>query len=76
MERVFKKDVGKRFVRGMVKDYPITTWNNIANSADAELDDFSMPVSELANEFKGDDDAKVERNITRSTAKGPTTYFS
>ena len=46
MERIFTKDVGKNFKRGQVKEYPITTWRDIAASVKRPLDSFSKPTDE------------------------------
>ena len=42
--RVFTKDVGKRFKKGDVRDYPAPTWSGISRSLKLKLDKFSQPV--------------------------------
>lgn len=42
MERVFLKDVGKNFKKGMVKDFPRSVWEQIEKSAGEKLAGFSV----------------------------------
>ena len=52
MERVFIRDIG-RFSIGEVRDYPTSTWKQIAISAKRPLDAFTKPVeSVVAESFK------------------------
>ena len=44
MERIFTKNIGKRFKKGDVKDYPPIVWANIEKSAKANLESFSRPA--------------------------------
>jgi len=41
VERVFTRDVGKNFKKGEVRDYPASTWQQIAKSAKLKLEAFS-----------------------------------
>lgn len=45
MERMFTRDVGKRFKKGEVRDYPGATWNDIARIVGRKLDTFSSLVT-------------------------------
>lgn len=42
MERMFTKDVGKRFKKGDVRDYPPSTWVTIARNVKMKLETFSQ----------------------------------
>lgn len=53
MRLVFTKDVGKNFEAGMIKDYPKSVWERIADSAKMKLNKFTKPVDEMAEQFKG-----------------------
>jgi hypothetical protein len=44
MQRVFTKPIGKNFLKGDIRDYPISVWRDIARSAKEELDHFSTAV--------------------------------
>lgn len=47
MERVFTRNVGKRFKKGDKRDYPPATWKTIATNAKMKLDTFSTPVATM-----------------------------
>jgi len=51
MERVFTKNVGKKFKAGDIRDYPLATWKAIARDAMAPLKYFSQPVKEAVKEM-------------------------
>ena len=47
MERVFIQDVPARFRIGDVRDYPLSTWNDIARSHGAKsVSDIALPPGE------------------------------
>lgn len=45
-ERVFVRDLPPRFKRGMLKDYPVSTWKQIAASAKLPLEKIALPPVE------------------------------
>lgn len=47
MQRVFTKNVGKRFKKGDVRDYPPVTWQQIAANARMKLDTFTTPAANM-----------------------------
>lgn len=53
MRLVFTKDVGNNFKAGVVKDYPLSVWKQIAKSVKTDLNRFTKPVDDFTNEFKG-----------------------
>lgn len=46
MKRVFTQTISDRYKVGMIKDYPMTTWNGFADSLGVPLDEFSKPQPE------------------------------
>lgn len=44
MQRAFTKNIGKNFVKGDVRDYPMSVWRDIARSAGEDLEKFSVAV--------------------------------
>lgn len=58
MKRQFTMNVGKRFRTGDIRDYPATTWSDIANTVGAGLDEFTrdpeaIPVRKRKRKRKG-----------------------
>ena len=54
MERIFIRDIGRRgelirWIKGMVENYPVSTWKHIAKGAGMALDRFSTPIEHAAN---------------------------
>ena len=43
MKRIFTQTVSGRYKQGQIRDWPMSTWNGLANSLKMDLDDFSNP---------------------------------
>lgn len=43
MKRVFTQTISERYKVGTIKDYPMTTWNWMANGMKMHLDEFTQP---------------------------------
>ena len=61
MLRVFTRDVGRRYLKGDVKDFSILTWRGIAQSAGEPLAKFSRAINDLVRDL---DDEKSTRQFT------------
>lgn len=46
MKRVFTQTVSGRYKVGMIKDWPMSTWNGLAESLHMPLDEFSRAEPE------------------------------
>ncbi len=46
MERIFTRDMGTKFAKGDKRDYPRTTWDQIARNARMPLEQFTKPAGE------------------------------
>jgi hypothetical protein len=46
MKRVFTKTVSPRYEAGQIHDWPMTTWNGVADSVRMALDTFTKPVTD------------------------------
>ena len=49
MERVFTRDLGSKFKRGDIRDYPPGTWRQIAVNARMPMDKFSRTTHDAAH---------------------------
>lgn len=65
MERMFTRDVGKNFKKGETKDFILETWESIAKTEGAPLDDFSCTLEEIALRGLGKGDKPLKR-VSRS----------
>jgi len=45
---MFTRDVGTKFQRGDIRDYPMPVWRQIEKNEGVELKKFSSPVADLA----------------------------
>lgn len=68
MVRMFTTDIGTRFKVGDVRDFPQTTWKQIAASAGQELEEFSRELGAIADEYVVDKKpvAKTQRKAIRT----------
>ena len=49
MERVFTRDLGSKFKRGDIRDYPHGVWRQIAVNARMPMDKFSRTTHDAAH---------------------------
>ncbi len=77
MQLVFTEDVmtadgDVRFHAGTVKDYPKSTWHDLATRLDKPLDDFAQPIDDMAKLLVvGRSDEEVKAYGTHDNEKLP-----
>lgn len=60
MQLVFTKTIG-RYSEGEIKDFPLATWNQIATSAKAKLESFTITPEALAKRSTKGANVNVKR---------------
>ena len=70
MLRVFTHDVGKRYLKGDVKDFSMPTWRGVAQSAGQPLARFSRAITDLVRDL--DDEKSIRQSSTAHTLNMPS----
>jgi len=68
MERVFTEPHG-RFEAGDKKDYPMQTWNNVAQTIGKPLESFTVTADQAAEEFAETRGTQPRRTLKRGRPK-------